>query len=607
MRALTKQEIEKLTASGCTAENWAGIQVADSFDVTCVRQVSFFGNVVIGENSGSITVSDNFKKPCGIYNATLRNVSIGDNCLVENVKGFIDNYEIGDNCLISHIYSMETTDRPHFGEGRLIPVLNEAGDGNVMIFEGLTSQLAAIQVKYEEDKEVTRSIHELICKDIAERLGSDPIGKVASEVHIQNVGRIVDTRIGTGCRVDGAQLLKSCTISDNVTVGTGVIAEECVVCRSSEISKNANLEGCFIGEATTVTNGFSAEHSIFFANSFMGNGEACAAFCGPFTVSHHKGSLLIGSDFSFYNAGSATNFSNHAYKMGPLHWGVLERGSKTASGSHLLLPAHIGAFSVCLGKLINHPDTRNLPFSYLIADGNDMLLVPGKNIVTVGLYRDVNKWPHRDKRKGSAKASIINFDWLSPYTISKVIQAKKMLEDLLVTTEDQERYSFMGGIVKRSSLEKGIQYYDLAIRLYLGSVISSHESNLPKQQTGAGDWSDLSGLLLPKTEEERLVHAIRQGAYQSVQTLVEDFEQVHTNYNEFRWTWTYPLLCSYYQSEGGLTSEKVAEIEQDYKEARKTWISEIRKDAEREFKLGDVTVETYQNFIQSLEKELKAI
>ncbi|NAW49767.1 DUF4954 family protein, partial [Salmonella sp. gx-f5] len=82
-------------------------------------------------------------------------------------------------------------------------------------------------------------------------------------------------------------------------------------------------------------------------NSYMSNGEACAAFCGPFTASHHKSSLLIGGMFSFYNAGSATNFSNHAYKMGPMHWGILERGSKTASGAYLLMPATLGTYSVC--------------------------------------------------------------------------------------------------------------------------------------------------------------------------------------------------------------------------------------------------------------------
>lgn len=604
MRSLTKQEIEKLVSSGCSADEWGNIRVAESFDANRLRQVSFYGNVTLGDNSGSISFSDGFPKQCGIYNATLRNVSVGDNCLIENVNGFIDNYEIGNGCLISNVYCMETTSEANFGEGTVIPVLNEAGDGNVMLFEGLTSQLAAIQVKYEQNSHLTDAIRKLILKDISERNGKSGRGKIGAKVQILNVGRIIDCRIGEGCRIDGAQLLKSCTLSSDVFVGTGVIAEECVICRQSEVSKNANLEGCFVGEASTITNAFSAEHSIFFANSFMGNGEACAAFCGPFTVSHHKGSLLIGSDFSFYNAGSATNFSNHAYKMGPMHWGVLERGSKTASGSHLLLPAQIGAFSVCLGKLTNHPDTRNLPFSYLIADGNDMILVPGKNVVTVGLYRDVKKWPHRDKR--GDKASIINFDWLSPYTIGKVLEAKKALENLLVESEDKERYNFQGGIVKRSSLEKGIFYYDLAIRLYLGMAISSHQTDMPKQSIGEGSWSDLSGLLLPTSEEEKLIRSISQGTFGTMESVLAELQQIHNRYDEFRWTWTYPLLCQYYQVEGSLTPAKIQEIEKDYQAARKTWIEEIRKDAEKEFKLGDVAQETYLNFVHGLNKELES-
>ena len=119
-----------------------------------------------------------------------------------------------------------------------------------------------------------------------------------------------------------------------------------------QILNSAKISNCFVGEACCITNGFTAESSVFFANCHMANGEACAAFCGPFTSSHHKSSLLIGGMFSFYNAGSATNFSNHAYKMGPIHYGTLERGCKTASGAYLLMPAKIGTFSVCFGKLM---------------------------------------------------------------------------------------------------------------------------------------------------------------------------------------------------------------------------------------------------------------
>ena len=39
--------------------------------------------------------------------------------------------------------------------------------------------------------------------------------------------------------------------------------------------------------------------------------------------------------------------------------------------------------------------TRNLPFAYLIADGDKMFLIPGRNITTVGLHpgEDIPRYP----------------------------------------------------------------------------------------------------------------------------------------------------------------------------------------------------------------------
>ena len=228
-----------------------------------------------------------------------------------------------------------------------------------------------------------------------------------------------------------------------VFIGTGVILENCIISEGCKITNSVKMQDCFVGEACHISNGFTANQSVFFANSYMSNGEACAAFCGPFSASHHKSSLLIGGMFSFYNAGSSTNFSNHAYKMGPMHWGTLERGTKTASGCYLLMPATIGTFSVCFGKLMHHPNTRNLPFSYLIAYGDIMYLVPGRNITTVGLYRDIRKWPKRDVRPQGNQKSIVNFDWLSPFSVGEIVKGKKILEDLRdASGEDVSSYNF---------------------------------------------------------------------------------------------------------------------------------------------------------------------
>ena len=153
--------------------------------------------------------------------------------------------------------------------------------------------------------------------------------------------------------------------------------------------------------------------------------------------------------------------------MGPIHHGVLERGTKTASGAYILMPAHIGTFSVCFGKLMYHPDTRYLPFSYLIAYGDTMYLSPGRNITTVGLYRDIRKWPKRDVRPVGSQKSIVNFDWLSPFSVGEIVEGKQILEKLRdACGENVATYTYHNYVINASSLNKGIKYYDITWEPY---------------------------------------------------------------------------------------------------------------------------------------------
>lgn len=608
-RLLTSSEISQLEQRGCQCADWSKVQVSHDFDPKRLLNVTFSGNIVLGSMSGSIEVTEDMVKQCGIHNATLNNVTISDNCLIENVRGYISNYYIGEGCYISDVYSIETTSNASFGEGRVISVLNEVGNGNVMIFDGLSSQLAALMVKYEQDKEFTKSIRSLISDYITERRRKTTTGTINNHVRILNTGRIINCHIGSGCVIDSARRLEECTLKSvpdaPVHVGTGAILEGTVVYNGSTINNNAKLENCFVGEACKIVDGFTAESSLFFANNHMANGEACAAFCGPFSASHHKCSLLIGTEMSFYNAGSATNFSNHAYKMGPMHYGTLERGTKTASGSYILLPAQIGTFSVCFGKLMHHPDTRKLPFSYLIAYGEDMYLIPGRNLTTVGLYRDIRKWPKRDKRPEGNKTSIVNFDWLSPFSVGGIMVAKRTLESLRDVAGDVEEYNYHDYHIKNSSLKKGIKYYDIALRLYMGAVLKRHKLEKPISEIGTGKWTDLSGILLPVSEMNRVVDMIKQNKFKSVTDIRDEFLKIHDNYNEYRWAWSYRLIKEYYGIEGEITPDYAQKIEEDYITARRTWIGEIRKDALKEFELGDVSQETLDGFLQSLDKEVE--
>ena len=611
-RPLTSEEIEVLRSNDCWAEDWTSINVSEDFKPNLMHRVMLYGEVNIGAFNKNVEVSQGFVKHSGINNATLRNVTIGDDCLIENVGNFINNYNIGDDCYISNISTMETTEGATYGEGNLVSVLNEVGEGNVILFSDLNSQLAAFMVKHFSDKELKEKIRQLIKTDIDNKMPER--GQIGNNVKIVNTKEITNCVINDLCEVNGASRLSDCTLLGSVHgcvyIGTGVIIENSIIAEGSSVINSVKIQDCFVGEACQLSNGFTASASVFFANSYMSNGEACAAFCGPFTASHHKSSLLIGGMFSFYNAGSATNFSNHAYKMGPMHWGILERGSKTASGAYLLMPATLGSFSVCFGKLMHHPNTRNLPFAYLIADGDKMFLIPGRNITTVGLYRDIKKWPKRDLRAQENRKSIVNFDWLSPFSVGEILKGKKILENLReVTGDNVSQYLYHEYIIPATSLHKGIKYYDIALRIYMGAVLKrvlKRDPSItpPTTEIGTSDWDDLSGLLLPVSEEDRIIADLKDGTIETIQELISRFEEIDANYREYQWAWTYKMICDYYHI-SEITLEDANRIHEDYIKARRSWIAEIKKDAEKEYAMGDVEEEVYRNFVNSLDQEVE--
>ena len=607
---MTQEEIGVLESNSCWAENWEQVQVADAFSPYGFHRVVFYGDIRLGVFEKQVEVTNGFTKHAGINDATLRNVTVGDNCLIEKIGNFINNYTIGDDCYISNICTMETTEGATFGEGHLVSVLNEMGDGNVMLFHDLNSQLAAFMVKHFKDRQLKDCIMRLVNEEI--RFTQPEQGTIGNGVKIINTKEITNTVVKDDCEISGASRLSDCTILSSkdasVYIGTGVICENSIISNGCSITNSVKMQDCFVGEACQITNGFTAEASVFFANSYMANGEACAAFCGPFSASHHKSSLLIGGEFSFYNAGSNTNFSNHAYKMGPMHYGTLERGSKTASGAYVLMPANIGAFSVCFGKLMNHPDMRCLPFAYLMAYGETMYIVPGRNITTVGLYRDIKKWPKRDKRAASCRKSVINFDWLSPFTVGEIVEGKKILESLQrAGGKNVSSYNFQEYIINASSLKKGIKYYDIALRIYMGAVLKRavKEGFLgkPTSDTGLGKWIDLSGLLLPVSEEERLIEDIKNGNVESIRDVLNRFYDINDHYREYQWAWTYQLMLDYYGLDE-LTDQAMQRIREDYVRARRAWIAEIRKDAQKEFAMGDVEQEVFDDFISKLDHEV---
>ncbi|MCR5312089.1 MAG: DUF4954 family protein [Bacteroidaceae bacterium] len=595
MRELSNKEICILEEQGCRAEEWSDILVDDDFTSDSVRNVSFYGHVEIGNLNGTLEVEEGFRRRCCICNASLRNVVVGDECIIENVGGYINGYALGNRCYISNVGVMTCQEGASFGHGTVISVLNEGGKGNVTLHEDLTAQMAWFMINGVGHNLVSQPKEN---KYDSRSLAGDEIylAHVGNESRIVGVREMSNVKVGECCEIQGASRLDNCTLlsSDDAStfIGCDVIIENSIVAAGATLTDGAKVMECFVGESVHIGKGFSAESSLFFANSYMDNGEACASLCGPFSTSHHKSTLLIGGSFSFYNAGSNTNQSNHAYKMGPIHWGMLDRGSKTASGCHILWPAHIGAFSMAMGKIKSHPDVYKLPFSYVIAEGEKTYLVPGVNIKTVGTWRDVKKWPKRDLRPLSSRNDIINFAFPNPYIIQYVLEGREILMKL--TKLNKSEYEYKGCVIKHEAALRGIQYYELIVRLFLYEYFSNNKEEL--EDARGERWLDVCGMLAPKSEIDRVIQDIQSGAISSTTDLKVVLSQINRDYG--RSCASYARFVVQHLGDSMFVDKDrwLAEAE----EAHAQWLNMVRLDAEKEFQMGDVDEDTLREFLKGI-------
>ena len=605
-RKLDRQEIDQLVKQGCTADDWANIEVALSFKPDYIFHTRFSGQVQLGVFEHEFTLAGGIKKHAGLRYATLHNVTVGDNCCIENVKNYIANYQIGDYTFIENVDIILVDGVSKFGNGVEVAVLNETGGREVMLHDRLSAHEAYIMALYRHRPALIEKMKAIVEKHADDCASSR--GRIGHHVTIVDSGYIKNVKIGDYCKIEGAGRLKNGSLNSNeeapIHIGYGVVCDDFIVSSGSSIEDGTTLTRCFIGQACHFGHNYSASDSLFFSNCQEENGEACAIFAGPFTVTHHKSTLLIAGMFSFMNAGSGSNQSNHMYKLGPIHQGAMERGAKTTSDSYILWPAKVGAFSLVMGRHVNNADTSNLPFSYLIEQQNTTYLVPGVNLRSVGTIRDAQKWPKRDKRKDPFRLDQINYNLLSPYTIQKMMKGRQILKDLRrVSGETSETYSYQSAKIKNSSLNKGIKLYETAIHKFLGNSLikrleeikfqSDEEIRarlIPDTEIGTGEWVDVSGLIAPKSEIEKLMMDIETGTLDSVDQMHERFVEMHRNYYTYEWTWAYQEILSFYRLQPEqITAKDVIAIVKQWQEAVVGLDKMVYADAKKEFSLSAMT------------------
>ncbi len=317
---MKREAIERLERQGCFAEDWSTVKISENTDLNRIRNVYFRGLVSIGANAEII-----------------------------NVPGGLANVRIGDNVRIVNVASIENAPNATFGVGTEIAVLDETGSRPVKIYPGISAQVATIATRMPEfAKEKLFPLIERHIQDLPDFL------EIGDGAEILNSGQLSDVRIWPGVKINGAARLHNGSIVNNegakvksqesrvkgeeskskdqeaslAFVGKGVDAENFII-EDAVVSGGSLLRNTYVGQGSVIDKGFTSHDSLFFANCSMENGEACAVLAGPYSVSMHKSSLLIGCQMSFMNAGSGTNMSYHMYNLGPVHWDVMKRGVKT--------------------------------------------------------------------------------------------------------------------------------------------------------------------------------------------------------------------------------------------------------------------------------------
>lgn len=607
MRRLSEKEIQSLESNLCKAEDWKKILVDDNFLPEYCYNVRFSGDCSIGDLSGYQENEYGVKINNGIRNAHISNCTIGDHTCVHDVNNFISNYDIGDNCMIQNVNLIAMKGESCFGIGTEVAVMNETGGMEVPLSKNLSASIAYMLTLMGHDKELRTKIYELVDNEANEIRSTR--GTIENNVTILNADTIINAWIGEYALVHSTLLLKNCTLCSKrdypIFVGHGVQGRDFVASEGTSLKSGAIVERCFIGQGTVLDHLYSAHDSLFFANCHLENGEACAVFAGPFTVSNHKSSLLIAGHFSFLNAGSGSNQSNHLYKLGPIHRGVLERGSKTSSDSYILWPSRIGAFNLVMGRHVDNVDTTDFPFSYMIENDNKTFIVPGRNLLSIGTMRDAKKWPARDRRPDGNKLDCVNYNLLSPFTVGKMETAYHKLKGLLDYLGGHDHiYAYNNLFIRPSSLKKGLNTYRWGIQKFIGNSLITRIYNKfgmnsiqsmddlrvalnPDRNMGDCEWIDMSGMIAPVSIVGLIKDKIKQGDLDSIVKINKAIRLLHQDYYNLEWDWSCGLLCRWYKLESinQITLDLIMKILNDWIAAVLAIDEALYSDAKKEYSI----------------------
>ncbi len=435
---LSGQEIELLKKQGNRAQDWATIRVASDFKTDCIHNNSFSGECVLGVFTGALKqIETAATLPDGIYNSTIADCEIGSGCLIRD-NGLISRYLIKDNAIISGCGTLSAGKDCTFGNGTAMALGIETGGREVLSFAELEIVTAGWVATRRHDKALQERYRDFVSKYV-ESISAD-YGIVENGSVIRNSKRIEDAYIGEQALIDGATLIRNCTILSNAEeqseISHGAYVVNSCVQWGCEVTSMAIVADSVLTEHSHVERHAKVTASVIGPNTGIAEGEVTSCLVGPFVGFHHQALLIAaiwpeGKGNIAYGANVGSNHTSRA----PDQEIFCGEGVFFGLGTNIKFPSDFtGApYSIIATGVSTSPQKIDFPFSLIHNPSLKYAEIPthfneiipawvlSDNIYTI--MRNEGKY----KKRNRAKRSIFEFSVFRPDIMDKVITARNRL------------------------------------------------------------------------------------------------------------------------------------------------------------------------------------
>ena len=128
----------------------------------------------------------------------------------------------------------------------------------------------------------------------------------------------------------------------------------------------------------------------------------------------------------------------------------------------------------------------------------------------------------------------------------------------------------------------------MGVRIFFNDEIRQRLK--PDTEIGVGEWVDVSGLIAPKSEIDRLLDGIENGTVNRLKSINASFAEMHENYYTYEWTWAYHKIQEFYGlNPETITAQDIIGIVKAWQQAVVGLDKMVYEDAKKEFSLSSMT------------------